>query len=375
MILSQILFDKKPFNAIMVHGMVLDIGKKKMSKSLGNAVSPADVISKYGRDYMRYYFSKFSKGEDFSYDEKELLELQKVVAVLVNVDSFVNQLPNSKSKTKAEDKWIESKFNTLVKNVTASYDNYKFYEAVQRLENFILNDLSRTYIQIIRERNEEVFNVLTRIRTGIMTLYAPILPFLSESMWQEWKKKGLVKEESVHLSDWPKAENKKIDEKLEKEFEQALKIIELGMAKRDEAKIGLRWPITKAVVYGEFKITEELEEIIMRQLNVKKIEMKKGKELKIELDTKMTPELEAEGFSRELARKVQAERKNAGLKKGDLIILNVSCDKKLAEMFNKNIHFLLERTNSSKIEFTDGKLPEKAVEFSIKEKKISIIFS
>jgi hypothetical protein len=90
---------------------------------------------------------------------------------------------------------------------------------------------------------------------------------------------------------------------------------------------------------------------------------------------KITPELEAEGFAREFARKIQAERKNAGLKKGDMISLKVSCDKKLREMLNKNIHFLVERTNSSKIEFVDEKLGEKAINFEIKEKKISAIFS
>jgi isoleucyl-tRNA synthetase len=375
MILSQILFDKKPFDAIMVHGMVLDLGKKKMSKSLGNIVAPSDVIAQHGRDYLRYYLAKLSKGEDFSYDEKELLEIQKVIAILINIDSFVNQIQNAKPKTRIEDKWIESKFNALVKEVSESYNSYKFHEAIQKLESFIINDLSRTYIQMIRERSEETFETLNHIRKGVIQMYAPIMPFLAETMWRELKKKSLVKEESIHLSEWPKVEAKKIDEKLEAEFENALKVIEAGLATRDEAKIGLRWPLARAVVHGDFKISEELEEIIAKQLNVKKVEMKKGKELKVELDTKMTPELEAEGYAREFARKVQAERKDAGLRKGDIISLRVSCDKKLREMLKRNIHFLLERTNSRDIEFVDGKLPGKAVDFSIKDKKISAVFS
>lgn len=375
MILSQILFDKKPFDSIMVHGLVLDLGKKKMSKSLGNIVSPADVIEKYGRDYLRYYFAKFSKGENFSYDEEELKELTKIVMMIGNINSFVNQIQAGKQKTEIEDKWIESKFNNLVKKVTESYENYKFYEAVQHLENFIINDLSRTYIQMIRERSDEVFDTLNHIRIGLMKLYAPIMPFLTETMWRELEKNKLVKEESIHLSDWPKADEKKIDAELEEQFEKVLKIIELGMAARDESKIGLRWPLGKAKITAEFSLNKELEEIIMKQLNLKKVEIKKGKELRVELDTKITPELEAEGFSREFARKVQAERKNAGLKKGDLISLKVSCDKKLKEMLNKNIHFLLERTNSRDIDFVDGKMPKKSIEFSIKDKKISIVFS
>ena len=154
-----------------------------------------------------------------------------------------------------------------------------------------------------------------------------------------------------------------------------MQIVELGLAKRDEAKIGLRWPLAKAKIYGDLKLPEELEGIIVKQLNVKSVEIIKEKELRIELDTKMTPELEAEGFAREFARKVQAERKNAGLKKGDMISLKVACDKELKEILNRNIHFLLERTNSNKIDFVDGKMTGKPFDFAIREKKISAIFS
>ncbi len=280
---------------------------------------------------------------------------------------------------KIEDKIIIGKFNSLINKVTDEFNNLHPHLATSALVNFWVNDFSRGYIQIVRERlaeNDEIAaGVVTEIMVDLMKLCAPICPFLTEHIWQKWKKEGLVKEESVHLTSWPEADIKKIDQKLEREFEQALKIIETGMAQRDEAKIGLRWPLAKAKVSGELKISEELKEIVARQLNVKKVEIKRGKELKVELDTKITPELEAEGFSREFARKIQSERKGAGLKKGDMIKIKVKCDAQLSGMLTKNIHFLKERTNSDKIEFTDGKMPEEAIEFSIKDKKISVIFS
>jgi isoleucyl-tRNA synthetase len=297
--------------------------------------------------------------------------------MLINIDSFVNQIPlaKKKAKTKIEDKWVESKFNNLIADVTKSYESHKFHEAVQKLESFVINDLSRTYIQMIRERSDEVFDTLNHIRMGVIKMYAPVMPLLGETMWQEFAKKNLVKEESIHLSDWPKVEAKKIDKKLEEQFEKVLKIIEMGMAARDEEKIGLRWPLAKLEISADFTLNEELEEIIARQLNVKKVQFKKGKELKVKLDTKMTPELEAEGFAREFARKVQAERKNAGLRKGDMIKLKVKTDKKIKEMLGMNIHFLLERTNSDKIDFVDDKLPGKQFDFEIKGKRISASFS
>ncbi len=376
MILSEIIFGKKPFESILVHGMITDLGKRKMSKSLGNVITPAEIIEKFGRDYMRYYFAKLSKGDDFSYDDKEMQNVRQVFSMLINVDSFVNQnMTKEKQSKKIEDEWIISKFNRLIKEMSEDYNEYKYFEALPKFENFVLNDLSRTYIQMIRERSAEAYETAEHIRNGLVKLIAPVTPFLSEVIWQEMRKKGIAKEESVHLCDWPKIETKKINEKLEKEFEIALKIIEAGLAARDDAKIGLRWPLAKAKISGEFKVSEDVEKIIMKQLNVKKVEMKKGKELKVELDMKMTPELEAEGFAREFARKIQSERKNAGLKKGDMISMKVSCDKKLTEMLNKNIHFLLERTNSKKIDFVDGKLPGKTIDFDIRDKKISAIFS
>ncbi|MCU0642209.1 MAG: class I tRNA ligase family protein, partial [archaeon] len=353
------------------------MGKVKMSKSIGNVISPAEIIAKYGRDYLRYYFAKFSRGEDFSFEEKEIGELQKIVAMILNIDSFVNQIQPAKSreKMKIEDKWIESKFNNLVAEVTKSYDSYKFHESVLKLESFLISDLSRTYIQMIRERSDEVFDTLNHIRMGVIKMYAPVMPLLAETIWQEFRKKNLVKEESIHLSDWPKVETKKINKKLEEEFEKVLKIIEMGMAARDEAKVGLRWPLAKIEVSADFTLNEELESIIARQLNVKKVQFKKGKEMKVKLDTKITPELEAEGFAREFARKIQSERKNAGLKKGDMIKLKVKTDKKTKEMLARNIHFLLERTNSDKLDFVDDKMPEKSFSFEIKGKQISAFFS
>ncbi|MEK6893285.1 MAG: isoleucine--tRNA ligase [Nanoarchaeota archaeon] len=374
MILSQILFGKKPFDNIVVHGMILDLGKKKLSKSEGKAVTPEEVINKYGRDYVRYYFAKLSKGEDFLYNEEEFSEIKKFFTILLNVNNFVGQLPDKRTKLQIEDRWIISKYNRLLKEVYEKYDAYKLPEVVQKLEEFAINDLSRGYIQIIRERAEETGNVLREINLGLLKLCAPIVPFMTETIWQELRQKKIVEEKSVHLSEWLKADEKKIDKKLEEKFETILKIIEQGMAERDKVKIGLRWPLACAIIQTNEKFSEEEKEIIARQLNVKKICIVKAEEIKVELDIKMTPELEAEGFSRELARKVQAERKNAGLKKGQLINLKINCEKGLQEKFNANIEFLKERTNAKKIEFADEKLPEKGYLFKIKEKIISLSF-
>ena len=372
LILSEIAFDEKPFNSIVVHGMVLDLSKIKMSKSLGNIVSPADVIEKYGRDLLRYYFAKFSKGEDFSYDEREMKEMQKAMIVLDNVNRFINQLDKKKENLRVEDRWILSKFYALIEEIKELYNNYKFFDVVQKLEEFLISDLSRKYIQIIRERSNETYETLNKIRNSLIIMLAPIMPFVAEKIWQELREKKIVKEESVHLCDWPSFNSKKIDKKLEEEFVKAFDVIEKGLAVRDKEKIGLKWPLGKAEISG-IKISKELEEVVARQLNVKKIIMKEGKEVRVNLDLHITRELEAEGYAREFARQVQAARKKAGLEKKDLIVLKVASEPEVENLLKTHSEFLRERVNAKKIEFVDD-IPKPTSKFTIKGKDICVIF-
>ncbi len=359
-ILSEIKFGKKPMDSICVHGMVLDLGKRKMSKSLGNIVSPQDIIDNYGRDYMRYYFARVSKGEDFALDEEDFLENQKVFRVLLNVNNFVNQLEKCSGKVEIEDKWILSRYNSIVKEAIRDYNSYKFPEAISLIENFLVNDLSKTYIQIIRERSNECLKILDEIRLGLLKLLAPIIPFATERIWQELREKKAVKEESIHLTEFPKCEEKKINKKLEEEFLVVLKIIEIGLRERDIAHIGLKWPLASAKIFTNKKIDKNIFEIIARQLNVKKLELVAGKskEIMIELDLNMTPELEIEGYAREISRAVQAERKKAGLVKGDRISLAIATSSDFISNLKRQEDFIKERTGSKKIEiiaFSDDK--------------------
>ena len=345
-ILSELRFEKKPFENILVHGMVLDLGKKKMSKSKGNVTSPEEMIKKYGRDYLRYLFAKTSKGDDFAFDEGEFKEVRKVFNMLTNVNNFIEQLPRGKSKISKEDKWILSRFNSTIKEVSENYNSYHFPEVVSVLEKFLIEDLSRNYIKMVRDRSEEIYGTLNEIRVSLIKLFAPIIPFVSESIWQSLREKKIVKEESVHLSSWPRSE--KINVKLEKQFSTLFEIIEIGLRERDKAGIGLKWPLAKAVVNSKESVSSELKEIIMNQLQVKKVEVviKKDKEGSVEFDTEITPELEAEGFARNIARAVQALRKKQGLVKNDKISLKIFAGADLVLRLDEFREFLSERTNA-----------------------------
>ncbi len=372
LILSEIKFGKKPFKNIMVHGMVLDLGKKKMSKSQGNVISPQDIIKKYSRDFLRYYFAKFSKGEDFALDENEFKDVKKTFNYLSNVNSYINQLEVRKSKQKIEDKWILSRFNTTVKNVVDSYNQFKFHDAVKYLEQFLVFDLSRNYIHMIRDRNSEVYDILNYIRICLIKLLAPIAPFLTEKIWQNLKEKKIVSEESVHLSEMPEFDKRKIDEKLEKEFENLFLVIEKGLAERKKANIGLKWPLASAEILSPVEIIG-LDDILKNQLNIKSLKFKKGKEISVNLNTRLTLELEAEGYSREIVRKIQDMRKKSGLKKEDEIDLAVFGDDDLIEMIKKHERYIKEKTNAVKMKYSE-KSAENTAEDLIKNKKVKIMF-
>ena len=379
-ILSVIAFDKKPFENIYAHGMVLDLGKKKMSKSLGNAVSPKEVIEKYGRDAMRYYMSLINPGENMSYDESYFKEINKFFNVLVNVQNLINteyglELKEKSNPKKTEDKWIISKLNNLTKEVIENYNKYIFYKNAELISKFILEDVSRTYIKIVRERinekDKDVKDVLNNIFSNVILLSAPIIPHITDYLYKEMK----GKKESVHFCSFPKADSKKINKKLEEEMKNVLKIIEAGLRERDKVQIGLKWPLAKAKIVFDKNLDKEFLEIIKGQLNIKKIEIKKGKKFSVELDTKITTELEAEGYAREISRQIQSFRKELGLEKKDKVDTIIIVDDDFKKILEDKKSFIEERTNSKKLEIvtTVKETFKNKTNFEIKDKKVSVI--
>ena len=275
---------------------------------------------------------------------------------------------------KIEDRWIILKLNDLIKQVVENYNKYSFYKNTELITDFVINDLSRTYIKIVRDRINEkdksVENILNYALSSVALLSAPVIPYLSEHLYKEMK----GKKDSVHLCEFPEVEKRKTDEKLEKEFEVILKIIEVGLAERDKAQIGLKWPLTKIKINGIKKLSKEFIEIIKSQLNVKKIEFGRKKELAVKLDTRLTPALEAEGYAREMSRQVQAFRKKIGLEKKDKIKLIIITDDKFRKILEKQKKFIQRRTNAKKLKIvtTIKERFKNSTEFKIKDKKGTI---
>ncbi len=389
--LSTMVFDDLAYKNVICAGHILDEKGEKMSKTKGNMIRPRDIIDSVGVDAVRMQMCVNDPGNSKRFSVEMVREIVlPFLNVLYNCKTFYSQLKDKKLNVlpysvpgtrtsnevspklevgkKIEDEWILSRLNKTIKDSTEFLEKFEIDKAMTNIMDFTVDDLSRTYIRITRDRNDTK-EILGKILEKISLMLAPFAPYISESVYQLFHSK-----ESVHLAKWPEFDKKRINENLENEFSNALEIIEKGLRFRDKNQRGLKWPLPKAIIKSSVEPRKEIKKIVMSQLNVKSLKFNKSEEIKVELNLKMTPELEAEGYARELSRKVQAFRKKLGLNKDDKIELILVCDEKLQKILVNQKGFLSERTNSKKLKFL---LDEKDIvgekeKFKIKDKLGSI---
>jgi len=368
------------FKSLLGYESVKDEKGEEMHKSKGNAIWFDDAVEKVGADPMRMLYCLQDPTQELKFGYNALKIPVNNLNILFNLSKLIE---NSKKVpiSKIEDRWILSKLNSLIKKVTEELDEMHFHLAMRALKDFWLNDLSRGYVQFIRDRlsneDKEAKYVLKEVYIELLKLCSPFVPFITEKTWQLLREKKIAMEESVHLCNWPKLNKKKINKSLEEEMELAFKIIEIGLAQRDKNQIGLKWPLPFANISYYKAITPEVGKIIKEQLNVKEIEILTGnkEEISVELDFNMNAELEAEGYAREISRQIQAFRKNLGLKKENKIELILIVDDEFKKILENQKNSIQERTNSKKF-FIVTREKEKfknKIDFEIKDKRGKIV--
>jgi len=336
-VIATAIKNKPAFKNVIVNGIVAAEDGKKMSKRLQNYPDPMEVMEKHGADKLRYYLcsAPVMKAENLNFSEKDLLEQTRFFNILLNVltfykmfaqDSEVRDL-EEKNLINVLDKWIISRLEETKKIVTEKMNNYDLH-AIREIPIFI-DDLSTWYIRRSRDRfkgddEKDKQNALVTTKyvlTELAKIMAPFMPFTAEHIYQ-----GLGADvESVHLEQFPAAE--KVDKKILEEMEIVRKIVEMGLAKRDEAGIKVRQPLASLQVTSN-KLQDDYVELIKDEVNVKEVKFEKGEELDVKLNTDLNHDLIVEGIKRELVRAINNARKNSGMTIQDRAIIFYQTDSK-----------------------------------------------
>ena len=363
--MSVTLENKTPYKQVFAYEEVRDEKGKSMHKSAGNAIWFDEAVEKMGADVMRFLYTQQNPMNFLLFGYNPAREVHKNLSTIWNLSNYINIycIPSKKESSDVASKWLVSKRESLKKSVTEHLDNLQPQLALKELKHFFIEDLSRWYGQLIRDGldDKQVQTTFYNSFLQSLILLSPFTPFLTEHLYQNLK----GKKQSIFLEEWPKHNQKQINKPLEEQMESTKELIQEILSQREKAQTGIRWPLKEVSITSPNNLTK-FKEIIKKQTNIKKINFSKGK-LQIELNTEMTPELEKEGFTREIIRRIQNLRKKSGLKKEDKINLSISTDYSLLDKEIK------QKTNVSNLDVSiNPKKYTNSIKETIKNKEFII---
>ena len=292
--ISTLIFNRAPYENVIVLGHVQDENGQKMSKSKGNAVDPFDALETYGADAIRWYFyinsapwlpNRFHGKAVTEYSRKFMGTLWNTYAFFVlyaNIDSFVaTKYTLDYEKLSVMDKWLLSRLNSTIQTVDDDLANYKIPEAARALEAFV-DDMSNWYVRRSRERfwakgmEQDKINAYMTLYTALVEFCkaaAPMIPFMTEDIYQNLVR-SIDKEapESIHLCDYPEVKAEWIDKTLEEDMAHLLEIVVMGRACRNAAGLKNRQPLSRMLVKSSWELSDFYQTIIEDELNIKKVE-------------------------------------------------------------------------------------------------------
>lgn len=287
--ISTLVSGVSSYKNVVVNDMMLDAYGKKMSKSVGNIIDPEEIMNKYGADVIRFYMLNTSPvWTPLRFDEEGVKEINsKILGTLKNTYTFFSMYANTDNIDPREfnveydsleeiDKWLLSKYNKLIKNITDAFEEYDLNKVTKYAFTFLNDDLSNWYIRRNRRRfwasdlddsKKAVYKTTYDVLTGLCKLLSPIMPFITEELYNK-----LTLKQSVHLEDYPVYDENLINEDIENKMDLVRDLIKLGRNAREEAKIKVRQPISEVILDGKNKsLIEDLTELIKEELNVKNV--------------------------------------------------------------------------------------------------------
>jgi len=367
------------YKKVLTYEKVNDEKGNPMHKSLGNVIWFDDAAEKMGADVMRWMFVKQNPHFILNFGYTPGKEVHRTLNILYNTMQYVktyceasDHKPRKIAKRNLANRWIISRLESLKKNVFKNMEEMKYHFASKAIEDFFLYDLSRWYIQIIRSDVKPggdskckgiVLDTLYYVTLELLKLISPFIPFFSEYCYQDYYRK-FEKVESIHLMDWPKPNEKLIDEKLDNDMEIARKIVESSFSSRQAMNIKRRWPVGEVIVVSEdknvAKAVKNLEEVLLKMCNCKRVNVVKVKPKgefsetefdfgKVLINKKLDEKLLEEALIRELVREVQSLRKKHGFQVKESINLTLKSDEKTNALLKKHLNLLKKEVGAKKV--------------------------
>jgi len=294
---SMVSFGRAPYKSVLMHGFTLDDQGRKMSKSIGNIVQPEEVVERFGADILRFYvLGANAPWEDLHFSWEAVENTSRMINIFWNAYRFAlpymvldgfdlkqADLSLYQSSLRAEDRWILSRANSLAEAIREEMEGYQLHRIVRAISEFILEDLSRWYIQLVRPRTwiEQddpdklaAYATIYEVLTKLALLMAPFAPFIAESIYQNLVR-GLDgnARPSVHMCDWPRGDEKWIDTGLEESMDLVREISMAASNARQKGARKLRWPVQEILIAPSKEALDlgGLEDVLRGQTNSKRI--------------------------------------------------------------------------------------------------------
>ena len=337
---STVLKNAASFKTVLGFATLLDEKGEEMHKSRGNAIEFNEAADKIGVDVMRWLYASQNPAANllFGYHKADEVRRRFYLILWNSYKFFVDyanlagwncdETPTDiQKRLTVLDRWILASLTNLVVSVDKSLKNYDSASCARAIEAFVIGDLSTWYIRRSRSRvgptaNKNDENIFLSTMYGVLVtlskLTAPFIPFVAEEICR-----NLTQDESVHIVSYPKGDSKLLDKKLIEDMDLARQIVEIVHSKRKLAGIKVRQPLSLVEIVSPTVLSNEITKIIADEVNVKKVQIKGGKAISVKLDTKITPALRLEGEAREIIRKIQQSRKEAGCDLFEKVTVNL----------------------------------------------------
>ena len=391
-VMSVALFDRNAYENVLTTGTVLAADGTKMSKSKKNYPDPSLVIEKYGADAVRYYLmsNPIVNGENLNFSEAGVDEVaKKFINILKNVVAFYglykehddSRMP---SNVHVLDQWVTARLTETLQTETEAMERYDLADASRALQSFV-TDLSTWYVRRSRDRVKEAGDdraeALATLRSTLVTfskMLAPFMPFLAEMVYRDVA--GAPESDSVHLQMWPTRESLPLTkgelEGVLAQMGEARAIVSRVMEVRDNTGRAVKQALGKmTITTPSGAIDPGILTVILDEVNVKTASVVKGTELSVDVDTNLTPELIREGMAREVTRRVNGMRKDAGLTITDRIALTIdSASEEVKTMFAEHQKTISTDTLSSSVTFGSAAEGATSQSFRVAEQDVTVGF-